>query len=204
MAQAAAAPPTSSPADAAVVATGVAVEDVPRLTAGDEARYDLLDGALIRMSPAGFLHGALVARLSSRLEAFVADHRLGQVVGAETGFILGRAPDVLLAPDAAFVRADRLPPPSEWAGFLELAPDLAAEVVSPSDRWRLVADRVDRYLAAGTRLVWVVDPPRQAVTVFSPDGQARTLRAASGDALDGGEVLLSFRLPLADLFAPTP
>src|SRR5919202_6996359 len=126
----------------ALVATGATVEDVERL-AEDECRYDLLDGELIRMAPAGGEHGALAIRLGSHLHNFVEQRRLGQVFGAETGFILARNPDVLLGPDAAFVRADRLPPRDQRRSYFRLAPDLAVEIISPSDRWRYVTDKVD-------------------------------------------------------------
>lgn len=193
---------------AVVVATGASVADVERLP-DDGYRYDLIGGQLIRMSPAGALHGEIASRVGRHLGHVAEVARLGVVFGAETGFIL-RDPDVLLAPDAAFVRAERLPPRAEWRGYLRLAPDLVVEVVSPSDRWRDVMDKVDQYLQAGVQLVWVLDPQRRAAFVYERDGRTvRILRAASGDALDGVDVLPGFRLPLADLFpadaaAPSP
>src|ERR1700716_4109428 len=119
----------------AIVATQVTADDLASLE-GDGYRYDLLNGDLIRVSPAGFRHGRLAAEIARRLGNFLVQHpHLGVVVGAETGFRLSRNPDTVLGPDAAVVQADRLPPPDAQVGFLELAPDLAVEIVSPTARW---------------------------------------------------------------------
>lgn len=123
------------------------------------------------------------------------------VVGAETGFRLARDPDTVLGPDAAVVRPNRLPPPAEQGGYLELASDLAIEIVSPSDRWTTVSDKVDSYLAAGVLLVWVVEPAARAVRVHTPAGAERRLRAEDRDVLAAEPVLPGFHLPLAELFA---
>lgn len=173
------------------------VEDLADL--GDEpGRYDLIRGELIRMSPAGAKHGILAMRIGHKVADFVEDHLPGEVFAAETGFILARDPDVLLAPDVAFVRADRMPPEEEQDGFLSLAPDFVVEVVSPSDRQNDVSDKVMEYLDAGVSLIWVVEPRRQIVTVYFPD---RTSRILSGDdVLDGSDVLPEFRLTVNEIF----
>lgn len=162
-------------------------------------RYDLIRGRVHRLAPAGGEHGEIAGEVAGRLWAHVAPRQLGRVYGAETGFLLARDPDVVLAPDAAFVRADRLPPRAERRGFLRLAPDLAVEIVSPSEREADVAQKVREYLAAGVRLVWVLYPLRRTVLVYEPGATVRTLRAA--DELDGGDVLPEFRVRVADLFA---
>lgn len=163
----------------------------------DGHRYDLIRGELYQMSPAGAEHGEISAELAGRLSTFLRGRSLGRAYGAETGFRL--ADDTVLAPDAAFVRADRLPPRAERRGFLRLAPDLAVEIVSPSDRARYVNDKVLGYLDAGVQVVWVVEPIGQSVTVYAADRTARVLRV--GETLDGGTVLPGFVLPLVDLFA---
>src|SRR5712691_10886035 len=102
----------------AIVATHVMAGDLASLE-GDGYRYDLLDGELIRVSPAGFRHGRLAAEIARRLGNFLAEQpHLGVVVGAETGFRLGRTPVTVLGPDAAVVRRDRLPPSEAQIGFL--------------------------------------------------------------------------------------
>jgi Uma2 family endonuclease len=184
-----------------VVAVNVTAEDLAALE-DDGYRYDLLAGHLIRVSPAGFNHGRLAVDIAYQLRACLAKHPgLGVVVGAETGFRLARDPDTVLGPDAAVVRQDRLPPGDQRGGYLELAPDLAVEIVSPTDRWTTVSEKVEAYLAAGVPLVWVVEPRARAVRVFTPEGAERRLRADAGDVLEAKPVLPDFRLGLADLFA---
>ena len=164
----------------------------------DGYRIDLVRGELVRMAAAGFRHGRFAADLAWHLNNFVKPRNLGTVVGAETGFVLARDPDTVLAPDAAFVRADRLPPESEQEGFLSLAPDLVIEVVSRTDRAGRINEKVQEYLAAGVLLVWLLRPRRRTVQVYRADGTSITLTEA--DTLDGEAVLPGFRLPVADLF----
>jgi Uma2 family endonuclease len=184
----------------AIVATKVTADDLARLE-GDGYRYDLLDGDLIRVSPAGFRHGRLAAELARRLGNFLAEYpHLGVVVGAETGFRLRHDPDTVLGPDAAVVRTDRLPPPEAQIGFLELAPDLAVEIISPTDRWTTVSGKVDAYVAAGVKLVWVVEPGPRAVRVYSNEGPEQRLQANRGDVLRAEAVMPGFSVPLAELF----
>ncbi|MDQ6670841.1 MAG: Uma2 family endonuclease [Chloroflexota bacterium] len=184
----------------AVVATHVTADELAALE-GDGYRYDLLRGELIRVSPAGFEHGRIAARIAARLVVFLESHpELGVAVGAETGFRLARNPDTVLGPDAAVVGHDRLPPSANRSGYLELAPDLAVEIVSPSDRWTTVTDKVDAYLAAGVRLVWVVEPSRRTVRIYASDHAERRLRADSDAVLEGDSVVPGFSLSLADLF----
>jgi len=164
----------------------------------DGYRYELVNGELVRMSPTGFQHLVIVGFLIRVLGLFVAERDLG-VVGGEGGFILHREPDIVRAPDVVFVSKDRLPPKGEWSSFVEMAPDLAVEVLSPSDSATNINDKVLGYLEAGVRLVWVVDPMRRAVTVYEPDRTAHVL--VEPDEVDGGAVLPGFRLPVADIFA---
>jgi Uma2 family endonuclease len=163
----------------------------------DGYRHELVGGELRRMAPAGFRHGAVAVRLAVLLDEFVRPRGLGTVVGAETGFVLERDPDTVLVPDAAFVAADRVP--ADQRPFAALAPDLVVEIVPPSDRARRVAEKAVLWLEAGSRLVWVVDPERQTISVHRPGAEATTLTAP--DDLEGGDVLPGLRAPVADLFA---
>lgn len=185
----------------AVVAAHVTAEDLASFE-GDGYRYDLLEGDLIRVSPAGFRHGRLAHEISGRLWVFLHAHpelRL-VAVGAETGFRLGRNPDTVLGPDAAVVRSDRLPLPQAQIGFLELAPDLAIEIVSPTDRWTTVSGKVEAYLAAGVQVVWIIEPGPRAVRVYSSEGAEQRLQADRADVLQAESVLPGFRLRLSELF----
>lgn len=164
----------------------------------EPGRFDLIRGELIHMPPAGGTHGNLGARILARVWIHADAHQLGELYNSDTGFVLARDPDVVLSPDVAFVRMDRLPPKDRQEGFLELAPDLVVEVVSPSDRSREVHAKVMMYLDAGVRLVWVVDPRSQDVTVYVPDRTAKVF--VMEDELDCGNVLPGFKLPVADIF----
>lgn len=164
----------------------------------DEYRYDLIRGELIRMSPANYRHGILGMRIARKIADFADEHDLGEVPSSETGFVLARDPDVVLAPDAAYIRLDRVPPRDQQNRFAQLAPDLVVEVVSPSDLSRDVHTKVMEYLAAGVMIVWVVEPKTEDVTVYTPDRTARVY--VTGDELDGGEILPGFKLPIADIF----
>ena len=163
----------------------------------DLGRCELVRGELIMMTPAGFKHGAIAAKITARLVRFVEEHRLGWVTGAETGFRIGHDPDTVRAPDVAFVRAGRIPA-EPVCGFFEGPPDLAVEVLSPDDRASRVLDKVHQWLEAGCLIVWVVDPEKQTVTVYDAPNRTATLTAA--DELSGGDLLPGFRLPVGEIF----
>jgi Uma2 family endonuclease len=163
----------------------------------DGLKYELMRGELVTMAPAGRRSSRLGAEIVGRLLAHVKSLGLGEVYGADGGFILARNPDIVLAPDASFVRAERLHDVGE-DGYLPLAPDLAVEVISPSERAGHISAKIIEYLDAGVRLIWLVDPRRQTVTVYTPDRTAHILRGP--DVLDGADVLPGFNLPLTELF----
>ena len=190
--------PASLPSAAPGRRAAMTAEDLCGLP-GDGWRYALVGGELQRMTPAGFDHGAVVMNVAVPLAQHVRSRRLGVVCGAETGFVLARRPDTVLAPDAAFVRGERIPASGRPAAFWEGAPDLAVEVTSPGDTGPEVAEKVASWLAAGTRVVWVVDPRRRAVTIHEPEAAPR--RLADSDLLDGAPLFPAFRLPVADIFA---
>ncbi|MGE0544684.1 MAG: Uma2 family endonuclease [Dehalococcoidia bacterium] len=106
------------------------------------------------------------------------------------------ASSTVRAPDVWFVRAERVPEEA-LDEFFPGGPDLAIEVLSPSDRFAAVVEKARDYLAAGTRLVWVIDPKGRTAAVFYPDGAARLL--SEDDALEGGDVLPGFTVRVRDL-----
>jgi len=164
-----------------------------------EGRWELIDGELVEMAPSGPRASQVGLTFGQELANHVKPRKLGAVFGADAGFALfteqGR--EMLRAPDAAFVRADRLPPPDDL-GFYRLAPDLVVEVNSTSDRASDVLAKALMWLEAGVRLVWVADPPTRTVTVYTPGGESRVLH--EDEELTGGEVLPDFRVSLATLF----
>lgn len=160
----------------------------------DGRKYELVDGE-IRMSPAGGRHGQVIIRLSARLERFVSERRLGAVLDSSTGFRLPGGN--VRSPDVSFIATERLPHGRVPEDFPDLAPDLAVEVLSPDDRPRPVLDKVGEYLAAGTRLVWVIDPRRQRAAVYRSLTDVR--QVGPDEALDGEDVLPGFTCLLTDL-----
>ena len=193
--------PASLPLPATPAAAGgrtMTAEELLRLPR-DGWRYALFRGELQRMTPAGFRHGTVIVNVTAPLAHHVKTHGLGAVCGAETGFVLARNPDTVLAPDVAFVRQERIPASGPPAAFWEGAPDLAVEVTSPGDTAPEVAEKAASWLSAGTRVVWVVDPRRGSVTIHEPGAIPR--RLAVPEVLDGAPLLPAFRLPLADIFA---
>jgi Uma2 family endonuclease len=165
----------------------------------DGFRYELEKGELIKMSPTGGKHGILAIRLGAALVQHVEANDLGEAFGAETGFILTTNPDTVRAPDAAFVSRERIPPGDFPEKFWPGAPDLAVEVISPSDTLYEVEEKIEEYLAAGVKLIWIVNPKKRTVTIYQPDIEPQTLSEA--DTLDGREVVPGFQYSLARLFA---
>jgi Uma2 family endonuclease len=164
----------------------------------DEGRYELIKGELREMPPTGEEHGELSALLTGFLVVHVRQHHLGSVYAAETGFIVSRDPDVVLAPDVAFVRAGRLSADRDRRKYVEIPPDLAVEVISPSESPGDVTNTVKMYLDAGVQMVWVVYPRNKLISVYRADRTWDTFE--TGDQLDGGDVLPEFRLALTELF----
>ena len=169
-----------------------------QLFAANLPHCELLRGELVTMSPAGFDHGRFASKIDTALGSHVALHGLGVVVAAETGFQIARDPDTVRAPDVAFVRAQRIPP-GGVKGFFQGAPDLAVEVVSPTDRAGDVAAKAQDWLQAGCLMVWVVDPESRTITIHQSPKEMTIL--GPGDTLLGGNLLPEFSMPVADIFA---
>ena len=179
----------------------VTAEELFRLP-NDGLRYELVNGELREMTPTGFGHGVIVVNVTLPLAQHVKTRGLGVVCGAETGFRIGSNPDTVRAPDVAFVGRDRLPPSGLPAGYWQGAPDLAVEVLSPSDTVFEVDAKVTAWLEAGTRAVWVVNPQRRVVTIHRAGEAPRTL--SEGETLTGDDVVAGFQMPVAEIFAVTP
>ena len=163
-----------------------------------DARRELVRGEVRTMAPAGFEHGAVITNVATPLAVHVKAQRLGVVLGAETGFVLKRNPDVVRGADVAFVSASRIPAAGLPTKFWEGPPDLAVEVVSPGDTVDEVEEKVDDYLDAGTREVWIVQPKRKSVTVRRPGENPLVLREQ--DVLEGGAVVPGYRCHVFELF----
>lgn len=169
------------------------------LISSSDGREELDRGTLVRMPPAGALHGRLASQIGYLLAEYVEAEKSGVVCGADTGFILARGPDTVRAPDASFVARERIPAEGPPVTYWPFAPDLAVEVVSPSDRIGELEEKMAQYFAAGTRLVWVVHPRTRTVHVYGSLAEVQVLGVS--DELAGDPVLPGFRCPLRRLFA---
>ena len=171
---------------------------------GDGRRHELVHGEIVTMPPAGFEHGAIGGHLHGNLHAHLHNHatpdKLGIVVGADTGFIVRRDPDTVRSPDLAFVSTKLLALHGRPKEFFPVAPDLAVEIVSPHDIYVEVEEKVQEWLDAGTRVVWVVNPRRKSVTVHTPNNNPVVLKL--DDTLTGDPVLPGFALPVREIFNP--
>lgn len=177
----------------------ITAEELERMGTQAE-RLELIEGELHDVPAAGLRHGAISGRLAYHLSSFVADRGMGEVVTSETGFIVGRNPDSVLAPDVSFVACERLRGDELEPGFAPFAPDIAVEIESPTNTQTELLRKVALYLNAGTRLVWLVRPVHRTITVFRPDRPELVLTET--ETLDGGDVLPGFQLALSDLFRP--
>lgn len=158
--------------------------------------YELDEGRLICMPPAGMRSSRVTVELLLRLCGFVKAHDLGFCSEGQGGVLLFRGPDTVRAPDISFISKERAA--AAGVGYYPGAPDLAIEVLSPSDRPSRVSRKVQQYLAAGARLVWVIDPEDRTAAVYRPDHEMLLLEADG--VLDGADVLPGFRLPLAEIW----
>jgi Uma2 family endonuclease len=163
-----------------------------------EKRWELIAGEIIEMPPSSPTNSILAVRIARLLGNFVEPHGLGWVSGADSGYKL--AVDMLFQPDAAFISKARAPKLPER--FFEGAPDLAVEIISPSERHTEIRAKISAYLAHGGRLVWIVYPDQQIVDVWQaqPDGALRVESFDKGQTLRAGDLLPEFSLPIAALF----
>lgn len=164
----------------------------------DGQRYELVEGLLRMMSPAGGRHGRVSHALALILGSHVRSRQLGVVYAAKTGFLLRREPDTVRAPDVAFVGRERAVGIDDEHGFVALVPDLVGKVVSPRDSFSDVEEKVLAWLAAGTRLVIVVDPSTRTLHAYRGAGRVAVLR--EGESLDAGDVVPGLLIGVADLF----
>lgn len=169
---------------------------------GDDVLYEVVNGQFVELEKMSALSGQVASKLLRKMGDFAEDRHLGQVVGDVLFPIPNRRHQ--RRPDVAFISYTRwaaerpVPPTDPWP----VVPDLAVEVVSPTDILDKLLKKVEAYLRAGVREVWVISPIRRMVFVFPAQGNARILTVA--DHLDGGDILPGFRLPLEPLLPVVP
>jgi Uma2 family endonuclease len=161
-------------------------------------RRELVSGELRETTLSGSEHGLITMRFSVPLGHFIQQNDLGALFAAETGFLLARDPDTVRAPDIAFVTRERLESTPHGSGYFPGAPDLAVEVISPSDTYSEIEEKVQAWLSAGCRLVVVVNPRNSTLKVYRTQTKVAVLTA--DDFFDGGDIIPGFQLLVRNLF----
>ncbi len=167
----------------------------------DSYRYELDKGRLRKMSPTGLEHGVITSRLGVRLELFVEQQNLGIVCAAETGFYLEKEPDTVKAADISFYTWERIPMNDIPKGYGDSPPDLAVEVMSPNDNFIKTEKKALSYLEKGSKMVWVIYPKEQTVTIYRKESKKALKKT---DVLDGEDVIPGFSVNVAEIFPSSP
>lgn len=170
----------------------------------DEKRYELVNGELLERSMSGD-SSRIAMELVMLLGQFVKIHGLGTIFGPDCGFkCFGPAedPERVRMPDVSFIKSGRISAEQSAAGYVEVVPDLAVEVVSPNDKASELNEKLEEYLQAGVKLVWIVHPKTRTVAVHRADGSSSRLHDA--DALSGETVVPGFECNVAELFPQLP
>jgi Uma2 family endonuclease len=164
----------------------------------DGFRYELVNGELEKMPPPGHPHGRIAFRLSLYVGQYILEHRLGEGFATDTGFKLTSNPDTVLAPDFAFVTKERFREGKDTEGYWIGPPDLAVEVLSPSDRPGKINKQIARWFSFGARQIWLVDPKRCTVTVYRSPSDTTVF--SEHEDLEADDILPGFRISLEKIF----
>lgn len=179
-------------------------EAAPRVTGeelfamGNIGPCELIEGEIIKRSPTGNRHGNIEGNINYALKLFVRPHKLGHVRVGEVGIYIRRNPDTVRGADVAFISNERYAK-LQSASFLDVAPDLVVEIMSPEDRWNEVTRKLEEYLGIGVRLVWIVDPETESV--FAYRSMADVRRFEKNETLTADDVLPGFAVPVEELFS---
>ena len=163
----------------------------------DLARGELVEGIFVKMPPPTPEHARIKARITVLLGIYLEQYDTGLLLSGEVGIFTKRDPDTVRAMDAAYISYERY---AQWTDgtYLSVAPEIVVEVLSPTDRWSAVNDKIEEYFAIGVELIWIIDPRRREVTVFASPASGQ--RLTEKDSLTGGHILPHFNLPLQKLF----
>jgi Uma2 family endonuclease len=177
-----------------------------RLVTGDELALlsrkepcELVRGRVVCASPTSPEHGGTEGNFYFELRSFVLERKLGKVLVGEVGIYTGRDPDTVRAADVLYISSERLARRAKKGGFLDVAPDLVVEVLSPDDSDAEIEEKVAEYLACGVRLVWVADPATRSVRSYRSGRSVQVF--GETDLLSGEDVLEGFDVEVARLFA---
>jgi len=160
--------------------------------------YELVEGRIKPMSPTGFAHGQYEVNFAQHLQRFVEQQKTGKVVTGEVGIYIRRDPDTIRAADVAYISNERLAQRQKKKGYLDIAPDLIVEIMSPDDNWSDVTQKMREYFSIGVKLIWIADP--EAKTIYAHRSVTDVREFKMGDTLTGDDVLTGFSVTVAALF----
>lgn len=161
--------------------------------------YELIDGLLVE-TPVGAESGLVAGELYHRLRTYLDTNPIGKAIPGDIGFrCFPHRPRLLRKPDASYFAGGRLPGNLVPKGDIRIFPDLAVEVISPNDLAEAVQEKIEDYLAAGVRLIWIIYPTQRTATAYSPGPCTYVPR---GGELDGDDVIPGFRCKLEDILQP--
>ena len=183
------------------VEKSVSVEDFYEI-AFEGFRGELVEGELKETMPTSILHGIIAGRIAIILGFFVLQNRLGEVLTAETGFRLFTDKKTVRVPDVSFLSNEKLAAIKNVDKFYDGAPDLAVEVISLSETYNDVQGKLEDYLSAGVKMVWIIRPENKTVTTYRTLFDFKMLR--ENEELSGDDVLPNFKCNLTDIFANLP
>ncbi len=161
----------------------------------DGSKQELVRGVVVTMPPPGGLHGVCCSKVDRRIGVFVENEKLGNVASNDTGFKTADNPDSVRGPDVAYWSYERLP--EVPVGYIDVAPDLAVEVLSPSNTWKQIRAKLVEYFDRGVRMVWVVSPEDRTVTIYRSPDEGRVLHENA--TLSGDDVLPDFTCRVSEL-----
>jgi len=182
--------------EAAAQQTGLITgEELARMS--NLGRYELIDGRIVPMSPTGDAHGGYEGNFYFALRMFVDAHQLGKVRVGEVGIYTRRDPDRVRGADVLFISNERYAQ-KQSDSYLDVAPDLIVEVLSPNDSWSEVMQKLREYFSIGVQLIWVADPLARRVYAYRTITDMREF--TEDDELPGDDVLPGFSIKVAQLF----
>jgi len=155
-----------------------------------DGRYELIEGVIYKMAPAGEEHGVIAWKIIQKIGNFVEKHRPGIITSSETGYRLSSEPDTVRAPDVAFKSNKRLAEKGLSKGY--------STVNSPSDSYTKILKTIEDWLKAGVLQVWVVEPEDKSIVIYDSSGKHRILEKK--DEIEGGEILPGFKCKVSDFF----
>lgn len=180
---------------ATTIAPPLTLEEFAQLPR-DGVRHEISEGELITMPPPKSLHSRVVRKIFKALEAVVDKSRFGEVF-AEAGYVLFCDPLTVRQPDVSVLSKERIKATSPDEYF-EGAPELAVEVLSPSDPAEDLDIKIEQYLKSGAKQVWILYPKTKRIHVFHAVNQGTILHAEQ--TLEGRDLLPGFSVKVADLF----